>query len=303
MILVIRSRPENPKFDWGGGSDFFLRKTPVETWNLRPSTKVETKSFNSKEKQCVWRLFHTKASFTPDPRNPRLNFQKTQQTMSGKGVNNLSFLTPSSHRTQSTSQEAYANNGTHCDQWECSHSLQTTSKVLHANLGANVLTCPVSTGHRQTRFWKKEKHIASHLRVRHWCNFICRDFLFRCSTQIDLTRQIWSETYKKPQSRLHYASWAQPQWHRRRQPQSTDMCVMETYKNSNHRIKPIWAKKKTKKNGKKPRKAGAFFFKFETRAPREKNIPAVSFAELKKKTRLCFFSFSFLFLFLFFFCL
>ncbi len=37
---------------------------------------------------------------------------------------------------------AYANYGTHSSQW-CSHSLQATSKDLHANLYANVLPRPV----------------------------------------------------------------------------------------------------------------------------------------------------------------
>ena len=46
---------------------------------------------------------------------------------------------PSSHRTRSTSQHSHANYGTHCGQWECSHSLQAASKGLHAN----VLTRPV----------------------------------------------------------------------------------------------------------------------------------------------------------------
>ncbi len=52
------------------------------------------------------------------------------------------FFRPSSHRTRSTSQQAGANNGTHCGQWECSHSFQATSKGLHANLLAH----PVWTG-------------------------------------------------------------------------------------------------------------------------------------------------------------
>ncbi len=32
-------------------------------------------------------------------------------------------LRPSSHRTRNTSQRIHANYGTHCGQWECSHSL------------------------------------------------------------------------------------------------------------------------------------------------------------------------------------
>ena len=52
-------------------------------------------------------------------------------------------LRPCSHRTQSTSQHAHANYGTHCSKLECSHMLQATSKGLHANLCANLLTCPV----------------------------------------------------------------------------------------------------------------------------------------------------------------
>ncbi len=50
---------------------------------------------------------------------------------------------PSSHRMRSTSQYALANYGTHCGQWECSHSLQATSKGLHKNLPANLLVHPV----------------------------------------------------------------------------------------------------------------------------------------------------------------
>ena len=41
---------------------------------------------------------------------------------------------------------ARANYGTHCGQWECSQSLQATSKGLHTNLHANVLTRAVWTG-------------------------------------------------------------------------------------------------------------------------------------------------------------
>ena len=50
---------------------------------------------------------------------------------------------PRSHRTRSPSQQAHANYGTHCSKWEYSHRLQATSKGLHANLPANLLTCPV----------------------------------------------------------------------------------------------------------------------------------------------------------------
>ncbi len=56
------------------------------------------------------------------------------------------FVRPSSHRTRSTSQQAYQNFGTHNSQWECSYSLQATSKDLHTNLHANLLTRPVWTG-------------------------------------------------------------------------------------------------------------------------------------------------------------
>ena len=56
------------------------------------------------------------------------------------------FLRPSSHRTQSTSQQAYANFGTHYHQWEYSHRLQATSKGLHSKLRANLLSHPVWTG-------------------------------------------------------------------------------------------------------------------------------------------------------------
>ncbi len=35
------------------------------------------------------------------------------------------------------------NDGTHCGQWECSRSLQATSKGLHAHLQANLLARPV----------------------------------------------------------------------------------------------------------------------------------------------------------------
>ncbi len=59
-------------------------------------------------------------------------------------------FSPSSHRTQSTSQHMHANYGTHCGQWECSHSLQATSKGLHAN----VLTRPVWTGPLDPRGWQ-----------------------------------------------------------------------------------------------------------------------------------------------------
>ncbi len=48
-------------------------------------------------------------------------------------------LLPSSHRMRSTSQHTQANYGTHCGgRWECSHSLQATSKGLHANLCAHM---------------------------------------------------------------------------------------------------------------------------------------------------------------------
>ena len=57
------------------------------------------------------------------------------------------ILRPSSHRTRITSQHVQANYGTHCGQWECSHSLQATSKDLHAN----VLTRPVWTGPRYSK--------------------------------------------------------------------------------------------------------------------------------------------------------
>ena len=50
----------------------------------------------------------------------------------------MGFLWLRSHRTRSTSQKAPCLIGTHCCKWECSHSLQATSKRLHANL------CPVS---------------------------------------------------------------------------------------------------------------------------------------------------------------
>ncbi len=56
------------------------------------------------------------------------------------------WVRPSSHRTRSTSQHAHATYGTHCGQWEHSHSLQATSKGLHAN----VLTRPVWTGPHTT---------------------------------------------------------------------------------------------------------------------------------------------------------
>ncbi len=59
----------------------------------------------------------------------------------GISVNHSIFVGFSSHKTQSTSQHAHANYGTHCCQWECSHRLQATSKGLHANL----LTRPLET--------------------------------------------------------------------------------------------------------------------------------------------------------------
>ncbi len=57
-----------------------------------------------------------------------------------------SLVGPHSHRMRSTLQHAHTNYGTHCSQWECSHRLQATSKGLHANLHANVLTRPVWMG-------------------------------------------------------------------------------------------------------------------------------------------------------------
>ncbi len=53
-------------------------------------------------------------------------------------------LRPSSHKMRSTLQHAHANYGTHCSEWECSHRLKATSKDLHTNLRANVLTPPVN---------------------------------------------------------------------------------------------------------------------------------------------------------------
>ena len=61
-------------------------------------------------------------------------------------------LRPHSHRIQSNSQQAYANYGTHCGQWECSHRLQATSKSLLANLHANLLMRPVWTGPRFAQY-------------------------------------------------------------------------------------------------------------------------------------------------------
>ncbi len=49
------------------------------------------------------------------------------------GINHAVFqalFRPSSYRTRSTSQQAYANFGIHYCQWECSHRLQATSKGL-----------------------------------------------------------------------------------------------------------------------------------------------------------------------------
>ncbi len=50
-------------------------------------------------------------------------------------------------------QHAHTNYGAHYSQWECSHSLQATSKGLHANLHAQVLSRPVWTGPDVLRFW------------------------------------------------------------------------------------------------------------------------------------------------------
>ncbi len=58
------------------------------------------------------------------------------------GMQSYFGLRPSSHRMRSTLQHAHANYGIHYGQWECSHSLQATSKGLRAN----VLTRPVWTG-------------------------------------------------------------------------------------------------------------------------------------------------------------
>ena len=46
---------------------------------------------------------------------------------------------PGSHKTRSTSQHAHANYGTHCGQWQCSHSLQARSKAPFTQ-DAEVLT-------------------------------------------------------------------------------------------------------------------------------------------------------------------
>ncbi len=74
------------------------------------------------------------------------------------------FLRPSSHRTQSTSQQAYTNFGTHYGQWECSHRLQATSKGLHANLHANVLSRPVWTGPDKFLCWTSDTwHFVGHI--------------------------------------------------------------------------------------------------------------------------------------------
>ncbi len=56
---------------------------------------------------------------------------------------------------RSTLQHAHANYGTHCSEWECSHRLHATSKGLHANLRANLLTRPVWTGPK--RNWKTKQ--------------------------------------------------------------------------------------------------------------------------------------------------
>ncbi len=82
------------------------------------------------------------------------------------GIEKGIFLRPHSHRTLSTSQNAHANYGTHCSQWECSHRLQATSKGLHANLCANLFRRPVWTGPNLTHLtphtgtkWIKQKFV------------------------------------------------------------------------------------------------------------------------------------------------
>ena len=92
---------------------------------------------------------------------------------------------PSSHRTQSTSQQAYTFNWTHCGQWEYSHSSQATSKGLHTNLHANVLTRPVWTGPKpftlkqfSSRAWSLGPR--SNRTRRQICTQICLQILWCC---------------------------------------------------------------------------------------------------------------------------
>ena len=76
--------------------------------------------------------------------------QNNSEMCKGFDCNSLVSVPRQLHRckaqfTQSTLQHVHANYGTHCGQWECLHSLQATSKGLHTNLRANVLTHPVWT--------------------------------------------------------------------------------------------------------------------------------------------------------------
>ncbi len=131
-------------------------------------TTQHGRSLNGRWLQCRNHPSH-KAHFCATPTRNRALFTQSTRSLrharwgqarptftcaliscSGRSTQTMSDVTctfgPSSHRTQSTSQQAHAQNGTNCCQWECSHSLQATSKGLHNNLPANVLARPVWTG-------------------------------------------------------------------------------------------------------------------------------------------------------------
>ena len=118
---------------------------------LQPITKLEILSklelhfyhdshfLPSKSKiTCVlwftWASFQSKHSFIKDKYTRFSAVSLLLTVPRGEGTRLHIVLRPSSHRTQSTSQQAYANYGTHCSKWECWHSLQATSKGLHTNL-------------------------------------------------------------------------------------------------------------------------------------------------------------------------
>ncbi len=76
---------------------------------------------------------------------PRIYRQALLWVWGERTLVSVHVVRPSSHRTRNTSQQACANKGTPCCQWQCSHILQATSWGLHANLPDNVLMRPVWT--------------------------------------------------------------------------------------------------------------------------------------------------------------
>ena len=114
----------------------YLHQHPPPPKNGKISAPVQRRA------ECSWHLW---GGCWRDEKNvpyndPHWHWIVPRLSVPGPG------LRPRSHWTRNTSQYAHANYGTHCGKWECSHSLQATSKGLHANFRAHLFTRSVWMG-------------------------------------------------------------------------------------------------------------------------------------------------------------